>query len=65
LLPLRKASGFGQRDMVRLLLDRSEGITGRATRLISRAAAEAILDGSELVTIERIDEISRRHTITA
>jgi hypothetical protein len=65
LLPLRKASAFGQREMVRLLLDRSEGITGRATRLISRAAAEAIQDGSELVTIERIDEISRRTTITA
>lgn len=65
LLPLRKASAFGQREMVRLLLDRSEGITGRATRLISRAAAEAIQDGSELVTLDRIDEISRRTTITA
>jgi hypothetical protein len=43
----------------------SEGITGRATRLISRAAAEAIQDGSELVTIEQIDEISRRTTIAA
>jgi hypothetical protein len=40
LLPLRKASAFGQREMVRLLLDLSEGITGRATRLISRAAAD-------------------------
>ncbi len=65
LLPLRKASAFGQREMVRLLLDRSEGITGRATRLISRAAAEAIQDGTEQVTIERIDEISRRTTMTA
>jgi len=65
LLPLRKASAFGQREMVRLLLDRSEGITGRATRLISRAAAEAIQDGSEQVSIERIDEISRRTTIAA
>ena len=65
LLPLRKASAFGQREMVRLLLDRSEGITGRATRLISRAAAEAIQDGTEQVTIERIDEISRRTTMPA
>jgi Cdc6-like AAA superfamily ATPase len=65
LLPLRKPSAFGQREMVRLLLDRSEGITGRATRLISRAAAEAIQDGSEQVSIERIDEISRRTTIAA
>jgi hypothetical protein len=40
--------------MVPLLLDRSEGITGRATRLISRAAAESIQDGSELVMIEQI-----------
>jgi hypothetical protein len=48
-----------------LVLNRSDGITGRATRLISRAAAEAILDGSELVTLERIDEISQRTTIAA
>jgi hypothetical protein len=46
-----------------LLLDRSEGITGRATRLISRAAAEAIQDGTELVMIERINEISRRAAV--
>lgn len=64
-LPLRKASPFGDRDMVRLVLDRSEGITGRATRLLSRAAAEAIVDGTECITVERIDAISRRMTIAA
>jgi hypothetical protein len=33
LLSLRKASAFGQREMVRLLLDRSEGITGHAAQV--------------------------------
>ena len=64
-LPLRKASAFGDRDMIRLVLDRSEGITGRATRLLSRAAAEAIADGTEFVSVERLEAISRRTTMAA
>jgi hypothetical protein len=38
-LPLRKASPFGDREMIRLLLASSAGITARATRLITRPAA--------------------------
>jgi Bacterial TniB protein len=38
-LPLRKASPFGDREMIRLLLASSASITARATRLITRPAA--------------------------
>jgi hypothetical protein len=51
--------------MTRLLLDRSGGITGGVTRLLSRAAAEAIMDGTEFITVERINAISQRTTIAA
>lgn len=49
LLPLRKASAFGDAVMIRTLLDLSGGITGRVTALLSRAAEAAILDGSEQI----------------
>lgn len=51
--------------MTRLLLDRSAGITGMVTRLLSRAAAESILDGTEVITVERIEAVSERTTIAA
>lgn len=60
LLPLRKASPFGDRDMIRLVLARSDGITARVTRLITRAAAESILDGTECIDVARVDSISKR-----
>jgi hypothetical protein len=59
-LPLRKASPFGDREMIRLLLASSAGITARATRLITRAAAEAIADGTECIDCVRIDAMSAR-----
>jgi hypothetical protein len=65
LLPLRKPSPFADREMTRLLLARSAGVTGGVTRLLSRAAVEAITDGTEFVTAERIDAVSQRTTIAA
>jgi hypothetical protein len=59
-LPLRKASPFGDREMIRLLLASSAGITARATRLITRAAAEAIADGTECIDCVRIDAMNAR-----
>ena len=64
-LPLRKASAFADRDMVQLVLSRSDGITGRATRLDSRAAAEAMIDGTEFVTVERVEKLSQREAVAA
>jgi len=49
LLPLRKASPFGDAQMIRTLLDLSGGITGNVTELLARAAEAAILDGSESI----------------
>jgi hypothetical protein len=59
-LQLRKASPFGDREMIRLLLASSAGITARATRLITRAAAEAIEDGTECIDCARIDAMNAR-----
>ncbi len=39
---------------------RSDGITARVTRLITRAAAESILDGTECIDVARVDSISKR-----
>jgi hypothetical protein len=59
-LPLRKPSSFADREMIRLVLASSGGITARATRLITRAAAEAIADGTECIDVTRIDAMNRR-----
>jgi len=47
-------------EMIRLLLASSAGITARATRLITRAAAEAIADGTECIDCVRIDAMNAR-----
>ena len=59
-LPLRKPSSFGDREMIRLVLTSSGGITARATRLITRAAAEAISDGTECIDCARLDAMNVR-----
>src|SRR6266478_6125568 len=59
-LPLRKASPFADREMIRLVLASSGGITARATRLITRAAAEAVADGTECIDCARIDAMNAR-----
>jgi hypothetical protein len=59
-LPLRKPSSFGDREMIRLVLASSGGITARATRLITRASAEAIADGTECIDCARLDAMNVR-----
>jgi len=59
-LPLRKPSPFGDREMIRLVLACSHGITASATRIITRAAAEAIADGNECIDCARIDALKAR-----
>jgi uncharacterized coiled-coil protein SlyX len=49
LLPLRKASLYGEPAMIRVLIKRSDGITGRVTWLLGCAAEIAIEDGSEFM----------------
>lgn len=50
-LPLRKPSNLGQKPMVECILTHSGGITGNVVRLLTRAAAYAILDGQERIDI--------------
>jgi replication-associated recombination protein RarA len=60
LLPLRKASPFGEPDMIRALITQSAGITGRVTWLLARAAEIAIQDGSEFIDSGVIERVSER-----
>ena len=60
LLPLRKASPFGEPDMIHALVKQSDGITGRVTWLIGRAAEIAIGEGSEQIDAACIEQVSER-----
>jgi len=60
LLPLRKASPFGEPEMIHALIKQSDGITGRVTWLIGRAAEMAISDGSEQIDAASIERVSER-----
>ena len=65
LLPLRKASVFGEPTMVRTLIKQSAGITGRVTWLLGRAAELAIEDGSEKIDAATVHRVSERLRILA
>jgi uncharacterized coiled-coil protein SlyX len=60
LLPLRKASPYGEPEMIRVLLKRSDGITGRVTWLLGCAAEIAIEDGSEFIDAAIVERVSER-----
>lgn len=65
LLPLRKASPFGEPAMIRTLLNLSSGITGRVTGLLGRAAEVAIADGSEQIDARTLERINERLRVAA
>jgi len=65
LLPLRKASPFGEPDMIRALIKQSAGITGRVTWLLGRAAEIAIGDGSEFIDSTIVSRVSERLRLLA
>lgn len=58
-LPLREPSDITDRESVNLLLTRTDGITGRVTLVLARAAELAITRGVEAITAEWIDKSSR------
>src|SRR5450631_114551 len=60
LLPLRKASPYGEPEMIRVLIKRSDGITGRVTWLLGCAAEIAIQDGSEFIDAAIVERVSER-----
>ena len=65
LLPLRKASAFGEPDMIRTLITQSAGITGRVTWLLGRAAEIAIQDGSESIDATIVARVSEKLRLQA
>ncbi len=60
LLPLRKPSPYGEPEMIRVLIKRSDGITGRVTWLLGCAAEIAIQDGSEFIDAAVVERVSDR-----
>lgn len=56
LLPLRKASGLVEPTIARAILKRSEGVLGEIITIVTRAAAEAVLSGTEKITLQQIEK---------
>lgn len=56
LLPLRKASGLVEPTIARAILTRSEGVLGEIVTIVTRAAAEAVLSGTEKITLQQIEK---------
>ena len=55
LMPLRKPSDLMQRTVVQFVLAASGGLTGEISRILNEAAAMAIKDGSELITLAHLE----------
>ena len=58
MLPLRKPSGLAQRAVVQFVLSASAGLTGEISRLLNAAAALAIQDGSERITLAHLENVA-------
>lgn len=54
LIPLQKPSPLAQPEMVELLYNLSEGLTGRLSELLYHAAIAAVEDGTECITANKI-----------
>ena len=58
-IPLFEPSDITNRDCVNLLLSRSDGITGRVTLILCRAAEIAVRSSAEVVTVDTLERASR------
>jgi hypothetical protein len=58
-LPLRKSSELTQRAIVQFIVAASAGLTGEISRLLNEAAAMAILDGAERITLAHVEHLAR------
>lgn len=57
-LPLRKPSDLMQRAIAQFVLAASDGLTGEISRLLNEAAALAITDGTEHITLEHLKHVA-------
>ena len=55
-LPLKRASNLEQRPIVQFLVATSGGLLGEVSRLLSIAAEQAIRDGTEQITLQRLEQ---------
>jgi hypothetical protein len=51
--------------MIEVLIKESDGITGRVTALLGRAAEIAIAEGSEQIDAAAIERVSERQRVAA
>ena len=58
-LPLRRASDLTQRPIVQFLISASDGLLGEVSRLVTEAAERSILDGSERISLELLEQVQR------
>ena len=60
-LPLRRSSQLTQRPVVQFLVAASGGLLGEVSRMLNTAAELAILDGSERITLEMLEQVAHAH----
>lgn len=57
-LPLRRASDLVQRPIVQFLISASGGLLGEVSRLLTEAAEQAIVEGSERISLEHLERVA-------
>jgi hypothetical protein len=60
-LPLRRPSQSTQRPIVQSLVAASSGLLGEVSRMLNAAAELAIIDGSERITLEMLEQVAHAH----
>jgi replication-associated recombination protein RarA len=60
-LPLRRPSQLTQRLIVQFLVAASGGLLGEVSRMLNTAAELAIMDGSERITLEMLEQVAHAH----
>lgn len=60
-LPLRRPSQLTQRPIVQFLVAASGGLLGEVSRMLNTAAELAIMDGTERITLELLEQVAHAH----
>ncbi len=58
ILPLRKASPLLDQDIISIILERSEGLIGEISSLLTQAAIDVIHSGKEYIDLETLAQIN-------
>jgi hypothetical protein len=60
-LPLRRPSQLTQRGIVQFLVAASGGLLGEVSRMLNTAGELAIMDDSERITLEMLEQVAHAH----